>query len=482
MNTADTGLAKLLTWKDLHTANFEFNAPFRLALDNDEVFSAEQVVRVLPKRRLVAFGYWQGKPAVAKLFFDAKRAAKHIKRDVAGVNSLLENKIPTPAIYYQGLSQDRRIYVLIFERIMDADNLEVLWKQRQDVQQVVPVLQAVILELATQHVLGVLQKDLHLKNFLVTEKTIYTLDGGEIDFLKILLSKKMSINSLSLFLSQFGIGMEALQEKLFRFYAKSRGWLVKPGDVAEVFFTIKKCNADRWQQFEKKIFRECTAFVRIHDWKKQGMCDREYAGEEMLYFLQHPDEVIAKSQMLKAGRSATVIKANLDGREFVIKRYNLKNWLHRLRRCLRPTRAHSAWRLAQKINLFAVATAKPVAYLENKCLGFYGKSYYVTEYVEGEHLGEYFKDKNIIERNTMIKAVADLLKNLSKLEMTHGDLKMTNILVNAKTQPVLIDLDGASEHVSLSGLRKSWTKEIKRFLKNFQYQPDLQQAFKKELK
>lgn len=471
--------------EDLRRAQFTFDTSFHLQLADGQTFISEKVVRLIPKRRMVVFGLWQGRAAVAKLFFDTSHAKRHMEKDIAGIKLLQENKIPTPALYYQGKSEDHSIHVLIFERIFDAKNLEEIWSEKESIDDLLPLLQSVIIELATQHVLGVLQHDLHLKNFLLTEKTIYTLDGGQIDIFPRLLPKKLSMSCLALFLSQFGVGVEAYQEKLFRYYAKARGWLLKNEDLIEMFLLIKKWNEERWQRFEKKIFRECTNFARIHHAKAYGMYDRSYAHPEFINFLSNPDAAFTRpdAKMLKAGRSATVIKITLDQREFVIKRYNLKNPWHRLRRSIRSTRAATSWRLAQKLNLFGVLTAKPVAFVEKRFYGLRGKSYYVTEYVAGENAGEFFGHRKHAGDKVldMIRRITALLKGVAKLEITQGDLKATNILINAHGQPVLIDLDGAAEHASLSSLRSAWKKEIKRFLQNFQDHPSILAKFKDEL-
>ena len=334
-----------------------------------------------------------------------------------------------------------------------------MWKNKKSVNDVLPILQSVIVEIATQHVLGVLQHDLHLNNFLLTKKKIYTLDGAQIQRVPRLLPKEQSMDNLALFLSQLGVGLEECQEKLFRHYAKARGWLLKTSDVPTLFLLIKKWNALRARRYEKKIFRNCTDFASMKQWHQQGMVDRKYALPQFNQFIRDPESIFndPASVILKAGRSSTVIKVMLDGKAFVIKRYNLKNAWHRLRRSLRTTRAAVSWRLAQKLQLFGVSCAKPVAFIENKFFGLRGKSYYVTEYISSEHLGNYFEQhQHDVEKvDAMAEQVARLLKNLAKLEMTHGDLKMTNILINKREEPVLIDLDGASEHASLSGLRKS---------------------------
>lgn len=474
-----------LTWQDLQKIKFTFDSSFFLRLVKEECIFAEKVVRLIPGRRMVLFGHWKGKQIVAKLFFDSQHAKRHQQNDMAGIKVLQKHKIPTPSLYYQGTSDDKRVRVLIYERIFAAENLETIWQDKKNVVTLLPLLQAVIIELATQHVFGILQHDLHLKNFLLTNKQIYTLDGAQIELFPDRLPKKVSMNNLALFLAQLGVGVETYQEKLFHFYAKSRGWLLKQHDVEEVFFLINKWNALRWQRFATKIFRESSQFSRIRSFRYRGMYDRQYAGPELMHFLAHPDTAFQHpgAQMLKAGRSATVIKVTFDQRDFVIKRYNLKNVWHRLRRCLRATRALTSWRLAQKLCLFGIDTAKPVAFLEKRFLGLRGQAYYVTEYVSGENVGDFFlRHTDDEEKLTlMIKNVAHLLKNMTKLKLTHGDLKTSNILIDKNDKPVLIDLDGAKEHDALSALRKAWGKEVTRFLRNFPHDSWLQQTFKMEL-
>jgi tRNA A-37 threonylcarbamoyl transferase component Bud32 len=459
---------------------------FRLRLANGEALFAEKVVRVLPKRRLVVFGTWQGKPVVAKLFISARHAKRDMERDEAGVLLLQENKIPTPPLYARTTNADGTIYVLIFKRILNAKRLDDVWQNKETVDDVLPALRSVIVELATQHVLGVVQNDLHLNNFLLTKKKIYTLDGAQIQLFPRLLPKEKSMENLALFLSQLGVGVEDCQEKLFRHYAKSRGWLLKPTDVPALFLLIKKWNDLRFRRYEKKIFRACTDFSPVKNWHQRGMYDRAHATPELMKFIHDPESVFnAKTAtVLKAGRSSTVIKIVLDEKTFVIKRYNIKNTWHRLRRALRATRAATSWRLALKLRLFGVAAAKPIAFIENKFFGIKGKSYLAMEYISEQHIGNYFHQHqgDEIKTNAMVEKITTLLTNLTKLEMTHGDLKMTNIMINQREQPVLIDLDGAVEHASHSGLRKTWQKETQRFLRNFTTMPNVMEKLINVLK
>jgi len=209
------------------------------------------------------------------------------------------------------------------------------------------------------------------------------------------------------------------------------------------------------------------------------MVRRKYLGEEFQHFLHQPDDVFTREDavFLKKGRSSTVVKVVLDGHTYAIKRNNMKNFRHRMRRILRPTRAEKSWRLALKMTLFNVRTAAPVAFIESNFAGLRGKSYFITEHVAGEGLDQYVMHSNKIEN--LVERIVSLLRGLYKLEITHGDLKSTNFIIDENVQPVLIDLDGAKEHLSLSGLRSAWREEINRFLRNFNQLPHIQQAFKK---
>lgn len=473
------------THDELVRAGYRFHTPFVIELDQGELI-VDQVVRLIPGRRMVVFGIWRGMPVAAKLFYAGKNAVRHLSSEVNGIKIMQENKIPTPLLRYEGVAADKKTQILIFDRLIKAESLETLWRKQDNMESIIPVLYAAIIEIATQHVLGVVQKDMHMGNFLVEGKIIYTLDGGQIKAKPELLSKEDSMNHLALFLSQLGVGIEELQEQLFLHYARARGWLLKPQDSIEMRYLIRKWNEERWKDYAKKIFRNSTEFMAVKRFGIHGMTRRDVCGKEFELFLQNPESAFTHSSMtmLKNGGSSTVIKVTLDNREWVIKRYNMKSIWHRMRRLLRQTRAHKSWRLAQKLDLFNVNTPKPVAYLESNYFGLRGKSYYVSEYVRGTDLKTYLLPYAEQAWNALpvIQRVVQLLRALAKIEITHGDLKASNIIMNENAQPAIIDLDGAAEHFTVTGLQKAWRSELKRFLLNFTDAPALADLFRRALR
>jgi tRNA A-37 threonylcarbamoyl transferase component Bud32 len=276
------------------------------------------------------------------------------------------------------------------------------------------------------------------------------------------------------------VGTTRLQQELFTVYAKSRGWIIKQADFDWLKTFVAKKNKERWQRYQKKIVRNCTAFARITTLHRAISYDRAYQSPAFLDFLHDPEKFFTQQgvSVLKAGRSATVIKIILDGRAFVVKRYNIKNKWHWLRRCLRETRAAASWRLSQRLRLFGIATAKPIAYIENRFLGLRGRSYFVMEYVGGASIGEFFSAYSAEEKHftQVASLIKDMLHHLAELKITHGDLKMTNILL-ANDQPLLIDLDGMREHGNVFSFRRTFQKEIKRFMKNWDHYPKVAALF-----
>lgn len=471
-----------ISWKQLRRANRATPVPFLLPLNGNEFpFECEEVVRIIPGKRLVLFGIWNEQHVVAKLFFEPRNAKRHFERELEGVEILMASGVPTPKLLFSGSALKNHVQVLIFERIMDAQNLEDIWQDKTSPQELELLMEAVILELATQHVLGIVQHDLHFKNLLIKNNQIYTLDGGSIEcIIHEPLSKPDSLDHLGLFFTQLGVGTEELQGHLFEIYAKSRGWLVKKADIKLLKNAIKKWTAQRWKNYERKIVRNCTAFKRVSKATALIMYAQEYTSPDFLNVLANPEAVFSdpKTEVLKSGRTTTVVKYMVDGKTLVIKRYNIKDAWHWARRSLRQTRAARSWRLANLLRLFGVPTAKPVAFIEKRFLGLRNKSYFIMEYVPGADIGEYFSSyrEDDAHFEKIASRVAILLKNLAKLRMSHGDLKTTNILIE-NDRPLLIDLDGMSEHKRKGEVKRAYQAEIKRFMKNWTSYPSLQALF-----
>ena len=113
-----------------------------------------------------------------------------------------------------------------------------------------------------------------------------------------------------------------------------------------------------------------------------------------------------------------------------------------------------------------IATPKPLAYIEQHKKKLIWKSYLVTEYIEGQKLYDFRQTGNINkeQHETIDNQIKEMLDEMEKNHITHGDLKHTNILITDKG-PVLIDLDGMKVHKWSWSYKSSRTKDLQRFAK-----------------
>lgn len=486
----------LIDWKKLQTDGRFLETPFQLIFEETgETLTCEEIIRIVPGKRLVAFSTWKEQLVVAKLFYDPSKAKTHSEREVEGIDALLMSNIPTPNLLFQGTTLQGRVHVLIFERILNSINLDEGWNQPGLRSQLTPYMHALVYELATQHVHGIIQHDFHLKNFLIRnltpppfdetntmdwllENQIFLLDGANIDKHEGVLPKEKSLEHLALFFAQLDVNTEELQKELFQLYSHARGWALTKTDI-EIFRKAKKnCLYKRWKRYEKKIMRDCTLFAKFSTYSSEMMIDRQYLNKELIQFLKNPDNLFSHSEttILKDGNSATVAKVYILDKFYILKRYNIKSSWHGVKRMLRDTRAAHSWKLGQLIRLFGIPTAKPIAFIEKRIFGLRGTSYLLTEYIDAPHIGDYFCHCNPEQIQQTVKNLMVILTNLAKLRVTHGDLKMTNILIT-KEGPVLIDLDGMVYHHSNFTLEHSFRKEFQRLLDNWEHQPIIKTAF-----
>jgi tRNA A-37 threonylcarbamoyl transferase component Bud32 len=109
-----------------------------------------------------------------------------------------------------------------------------------------------------------------------------------------------------------------------------------------------------------------------------------------------------------------------------------------------------------------IDTPKPVAYIEKYKGLLVWSSYIVTEFVQGQNLHYFLRDENIAkeQKAKTCRRVGELLDKLNKFRISHGDLKLSNIII-AESGPKLIDLDGMAVHKCKWMYRLRGAKDLK---------------------
>ena len=464
----------LMDSQKLRSAGRTIDVPFQLQIncvDGISELVCTEVLRVLPGKRLVCFGEWNGRHVLVKFFLAPRSATRHCTREKRGVMALRKGGIKTPDLLFKGTLSPDNTPLVGFQRIMHAQNLAETWEQLADEDLRVTLLNQAVGVIADQHEAGIKQEDIHLGNFLITDKDVYTIDGDAVDA-KLMgkpLPKRKSLKNVALFLAQFQPIYDDITLIAFQNYAKERGWQGTGPLRTRLIREIHRNRNVRKKEYLKKIFRECTPFVCRRSWNQYLVCDRNFYTEEIAGFIADPDAVVDSGKVLKDGNSATVSLVDLGGKHFVVKRYNIKSILHGLKRCIRPSRARISWRNAHRLSfILGIPTPKPIMLIENRCGPFRSTAYFISEYIEGSDLYNLLHSNGAkgISQAEIIALSGDLLRMLANASISHGDFKATNFIFSNR-KLFVVDLDAMREHRFRWRFRRAFKRDLKRFMQNW---------------
>jgi len=384
----------------LKTVNIQYlrsgrnlEVPFRVMIKADSSSSeliCNKIIRILVGKRIVCDSEWHQKPVVAKIFLNSIKAERHFKREIKGINALKNGGIKTPVILFQGNIQQNATPVLLFQKVTPSLNLQEVFETTKTDEKRIALLKQLAALIAEHHEAGLKQTDLHLGNFLLSENDIYTIDGATIDTSQKgkSLSEAISIKNLGLFLAQLNSSFEHLFYVTFQAYKAKRSWHVEKNLFDHLLKEVKSQRKKRHKKYLHKIFRESTSFIYHKSWNSYMVCKRNFYYGKMKQLIADPDSVIVSSRLLKDGNSSTVALTLVNNKLIVVKRYNIKNFIHGLKRCPRKTRAWASWLNAHKLKLLNIPTPKPIAFFEKRWGPFRSTSYYISEYIDGTDLKE----------------------------------------------------------------------------------------------
>lgn len=177
------------------------------------------------------------------------------------------------------------------------------------------------------------------------------------------------------------------------------------------------------------------------------------------------DDLINSGQLLKNDKTTTVVKLDIAGTTLVIKRYNARNFWHRLKRSLRQSRAMRCWLMSEKFTSAGLQVAPRLAMVERRFGPFRLDAYFIAKWVEAEELLAWLPSQSMTEKNKVKKQMNFVFSAFKQHRLSHGDMKATNLLwQNGKI--VFLDLDAATQHHSNALWLRGYRRDKKRFAKN----------------
>ena len=432
----------------------------------------QSLVRFLPGRRWVCSGVWNGRPVFIKLFLARRRSRVHWQRETTGVRAMMAGGIPTPTLLLSTQLTDGRL-VNVYQRIDPAIRGTDAWQAALVNGETWTVLAALVDTVAAHHQAGLVQYDVHADNFLFSEGLVLTVDGGGVRVSGAVVKLHRALFNLGALLAQFQPLDERTFEQLLCRYCRARG--LNPRHCRRaVASACRRISRYRQGAYLRKAYRDSTAFAVYQDWRWRRIFERGFDGPQLRELLFDPDRFLQDSdaEIIKAGNTCTVWRSRVDGRRLVVKRYNIKNWRHRLGRAWRRTRASRSWQNGLRLRFLGLPTARPVALVEQRRGPLRGKAWLITEWQQGVAAGAYFasvSDHPEVQSDAARELVT-LLRLMAARGIVHGDTKASNYLM-VDDCPVVIDLDPMRVVAGAARLRRAYQRDLRRFRANW----DLQQ-------
>lgn len=434
----------------------------------------QEAVRVFPGRRTVWRGEHEGGPVFIKLFAGAA-GRREWRRERDGAIRLLRAGIRAPLMRYAGC-WDAGHCALVYDAIADAQTLrDALARDTTNHRQ---LLQQAVMEIARHHEAGVLQADMHLRNFLLARDTLYTLDAGDIRPLSRLLGRWQARRNLVAFLSVLSADDDALLPELIAAYYGKRKHDQGPA-VDVVLARVMAERRRRLRRYLAKMYRASSEHVARHRWRRFAVWRRDYDKGAYRVLFEQPDRAFGKdAAWLKRGNTCWVVRS-AEPAALVVKRYNMKSLVHAASRAFRPSRASVSWRAAHHLLTLGVATPRPVALIESRWGPLRGVAWLMMEQVAGPNSRDYLADAGTSDaaRQQHLQDLLQLCLRLYRARLSHGDMKLSNVIVN-EGQPVLIDLDAMRWHHAGSGFERAFRRDMQRLLRNFDELPALAASLK----
>lgn len=444
--------------------------PIQLSIDcifpkgKIESLTCTSLLRVVPGSREVYEASWDDRAVIAKVFFHKIKARYHLRREWRGLNLLQDRGLNCIRPLFCGHTDDGR-WAVVVEKVLESETAKDIFENTSQTSERLKLLRLICEEIAKQHEKGVLQKDLHLGNFLLRGETAFALDPGTMKFFSHPIPRLKGISQLAMLTCYLPDEDTPSMERMLERYLEVRKWQVERSD-AKLFQkqrTFHKTRAIR-KSLEKTL-RTSRQYRKFTTSKYVAVFDRSFCSKaEAIAFMNQIDGLMDAGSILKNGHTCYVFQILWNNREVVVKRYNHKSLVHSFRHTIKGSRARRGWLYGHRLGMLNISTPRPLAFIEQRRGLLMWRSYLVTEYVEGQRLNDFLRDSNVTEdqRSETIQQIMKMIYRLGESRISHGDLKHSNVLITI-LGPVLTDLDS----MKISG--RNWlcsrrrSRDIRRF-------------------
>lgn len=223
----------------------------------------------------------------------------------------------------------------------------------------------------------------------------------------------------------------------------------------------------------KMTFQDKNQFYTHKSFKQFYCCNKDYLSPAFKKLLENPDAFFNET-ILKEDQTftTTVALVTIDSKPLVIKRYNIKNFWHGLKRAVQPSRAARCWYYSHLLQKYGINTPNPIAMIEKRFGPLRCQAYFISEYIDGKDGFSVFRDQPVdaTTATNYANSIIELIRKLHTNLISHGDLKASNfIYYNGK--PFIIDLDAMRQHANIAKAKRKFARDRRLFLLNWENLP-----------
>ena len=228
----------------------------------------------------------------------------------------------------------------------------------------------------------------------------------------------------------------------------------------------------------------------VSEWQHGNLCGHFFSRHHsplLEHLLKYPDTPfsVADACILKTDIKTALALTSFDGKQFVVKRYNVAHIFHRIRLAFQSSRAKNNFAFARLLSEIGVPSIQPVAWVQERIYGLRARSWFIYEHIDEEMSAYPLTDQSDV--NVIDHALYQMTQNLVAMRnhrLSHGDMKPPNLL-HTRDRVVLIDLDAMRQHKSQRQCDRALAKDISRWMRWWRSdnpQPMISQKSEKILK
>ena len=447
------------------STSFAFNVP------SIGTITCKRILRTVKSKRVTCIGEHGNNRVLVKLFFHSRRAKNHWKRSDKGCRIFTERSITAPKIIYSGYLSEHKIYVIVFEYIENAVSFGKALAFAHNEEERQELLDRLIGCLAMHHQQGIIQDDLHVGNFLLRGKEIYSLDGDHVRSYRRYIGKCRSLANLGKLLSYFFPINEATVKEKYQVYCSERGWQVAAKDTRRLVYLSERILKRRSAKSMRKIYRHGSTFSVCNKQDYYSIRNLNVWNDKFKLAFDNPERIISEGDgeqldgtyqyHLSIDNSPIILySARVLGIRF-LRRFNIISQI---------------WRNAHRLNRLKIHTHRPVALIEKRESPIIWRAFLIVESSEGMLAREFFTSDSVSSSDKYIVAerIAKALLVMKQTGIAIRGVSSTNILV-LDLEPVFLDVLQLNRRAFYS--RASVPRGVREFLRGWDDEPTIRMLF-----